>query len=89
MRRMLGLVLLVSAAPVVAADPAPSAAAPPTQIASAKPDRMVCESIAELGSRLKSHRVCMSKREWADQREQDRLLIDRSQVSWCIQGTNC
>ena len=80
MRRMLGLVLLVSAAPVVAADPAPPAAAPPTQIASAKPDRMVCESIAELGSRLKSHRVCMMRSQWEDQRRQDKMTIDQAQV---------
>ena len=49
----------------------------------------VCEAIGELGSRLKTHMVCMSKQEWADKRQQDRLLIDRSQMSWCIQGTNC
>jgi hypothetical protein len=40
----------------------------------------VCQTIGEVGSRLKSHRVCMLKSEWAEQRRSDKMLIDRTQL---------
>lgn len=50
----------------------------------------VCEAMPELGSRLRGHMVCMTKQQWAEQREQDRQLIDRSQLQVCVPGGgNC
>ena len=50
----------------------------------------VCETVQQLGSRLRSQMACMTKQQWADQREQDRQLIDRSQLQICVPGAgNC
>lgn len=54
----------------------------PANAKPAEPDQdpLVCRRVEELGSRLKSHKVCMHKSEWAQQRLQDRMMIDRAQV---------
>lgn len=52
-------------------------------------DPIVCQRIEETGSRLSSKKVCMRKSQWAEQRNEDRMLIDRSQMVGCKQGTGC
>ena len=78
MRIFLGLLAVSLATPLIAADPVSPDAA--KTVASTRPDKMVCESVEELGSRLRGHRVCQMRSQWDDQRRQDKLLIDRSQV---------
>lgn len=56
----------------------------PATTATAKPaipdgERIVCEDIEQIGSRLNSHRVCLTKNQWRAQRNSDRDLIDKSQ----------
>jgi hypothetical protein len=64
------------------------AAAPPTPPAQ-DADPVICQRIEETGSRLGSRKVCMRKSQWAEQRNEDRMLIDRSQIVGCKQGTGC
>ena len=73
---MFGLLLstvVAAATPTVPVTPAPPEA-------SARPDRMICEKIEEIGSRLNSHRVCMMRSQWQEQRREDKMQIDRAQV---------
>ena len=49
-------------------------------------DRMICESQEEMGSRLKKKKVCMRKSEWDAQRQQNRQMIERSQVQRATTG---
>ena len=51
--------------------------------------KQICRTVAETGSRLKSSRVCMTTAQWAEQRRQDRMLIERSQVTHCKAGSGC
>jgi hypothetical protein len=51
--------------------------------------KLVCRSVHEIGSRLKVRKVCMTAEQWADQRRQDRMLIERSQTNACTPGANC
>jgi len=44
------------------------------------PNRMVCEKIEVIGSRLSSKRVCMTAAQWAEQRRHDRMELDRTQT---------
>ena len=77
----------------MAADPSPPQSRDSRVRAEARvrqSEGQVCEAVEELGSRLKVHMVCMTKQQWADQREQDRQLIDRSQLQVCVPGGgNC
>ena len=52
-------------------------------------EKLICRRIEVLGSRLRANRVCMTKERWADQRQQDRMLIERSQMHACTPGGNC
>lgn len=72
--------LTLSAAP---ADSATTNAITPP----ADPDPMVCRTEDEIGSRLKKKRVCMRKSEWAAQREENRQMINRSQVQLGTKGS--
>ena len=67
---------LALTSPVLAENPAP---APVPATNAPKAEKMICEDIQELGSRLNSHRVCMTKSQWQQQRYADRDLIDKSQ----------
>ena len=42
-------------------------------------DPVVCERFTELGSRLRSKKVCKRRSEWAEDRRNDRDNIERSQ----------
>lgn len=44
------------------------------------PNEVVCEKIEVVGSRLSVKKVCMTRSEWAEQKRQDRLDIDKAQV---------
>ncbi|WP_395331715.1 hypothetical protein WBP06_03000 [Novosphingobium sp. BL-8H] len=58
---------------------APQPAASPSAIDQADP--VVCEKIQEIGSRLKVKKVCLTKSQWDAQRREDRMNIERSQIT--------
>ncbi|HWT11575.1 MAG TPA: hypothetical protein VN231_02365 [Allosphingosinicella sp.] len=45
------------------------------------PNRMVCVNELQIGSRLARSRVCRTRAEWAQVREQTRRVIDRVQFN--------
>ena len=50
-------------------------------------DPMVCQSDKVLGSRLKRKRICMRRTEWQRQHQEEKQMIDRTQVQrGCKQG---
>jgi hypothetical protein len=49
------------------------------KVSNAKADRMICRNIREVGSRIASHRVCMTSTQWAEQRRQQRQDVERQQ----------
>lgn len=69
---------------IPAAASAQQAAAPTAPLpAGAKvlnPNEVVCEKQEELGSRLATKRICMTRGQWADLRGQDRQEIERVQT---------
>ena len=84
---------VVTSTVALAADPSPSHSRDSKIRAEASARQTageVCETVQQLGSRLKAQMVCMTKQQWADQREQDRQLLDRSQLQVCVPGGgNC
>lgn len=54
----------------------------------AEEPRLICRRIPELGSRVRSQRVCRTKQQWADEREQNRQAISRAQVNRGTAGGN-
>jgi hypothetical protein len=45
-----------------------------------KSDPMVCQTDNVLGSRIKRKRICMRRSEWQRQHQEDKQMIDRTQV---------
>ncbi|GFM29930.1 hypothetical protein [Novosphingobium sp. PY1] len=43
-------------------------------------DPVVCERVKEVGSLIRSKKVCLRKSQWEAQRRSDRAMIERSQV---------
>lgn len=53
---------------------------PVKKVKTQSPDDVVCKDVAETGSRLSSHRTCMTRGEWAleSQRAHDAMMGGRS-----------
>lgn len=68
-------------------------AAPAEQSVSGKddadPNKKICRSMGETGSRLKVKKICMTKAEWEEQRRQQRMAIEHGQTAACVRGANC
>lgn len=47
------------------------------------PNEKVCETQGVLGSRLAVRRVCATRAEWAERRQRERDIIERTQVQRC------
>lgn len=83
MRNALVCMLLLSSAGAVGQTPKS-----PAPRADDQSSRLICEVIEELGSRLKAHKVCMTRSQWREQRQSDKDLIDRSQLQMGQQPPN-
>jgi invasion protein IalB len=44
------------------------------------PNQVICEKQEELGSRIATKRVCMTRSQWAEQRRLDRQDVDKAQT---------
>jgi hypothetical protein len=56
------------------------------------PNEVVCEKQEETGSRLASHKVCMTRAQWAEQKRLNRMDIDKLQTQRACnaaEGGNC
>jgi hypothetical protein len=54
------------------------------------PNKIVCETVETLGTRLGGHRECKTRAQWAEERRINRETIDRSQtMKSCSQGGGC
>lgn len=53
------------------------------------PNEVVCKREEVLGSRLQSRKVCMTRAQWAEQRQLDRQNVERSQTNTCQRQAGC
>jgi len=78
MLRLIALGILVAAAAPAIAQTAP---APQAASQAAKPenplDKMVCRYEETIGTRLGSHKVCATLREWKDQEDENRQSVEK------------
>jgi hypothetical protein len=75
-------VLLSVSTPAIAQAPAATAAAPQAT-SKAEADRMnevVCEKQEVIGSRLSVKRICKTRSQWAAQKLEDRMEVEKVQV---------
>jgi hypothetical protein len=75
-----------------ARDPAVvKAAAQPGAVKGPDPTEVVCEKVEQIGTRLVSDRVCMTRAEWAEQKRRNREDIDhiQTQRNCGPMGTSC
>jgi hypothetical protein len=49
----------------------------------ADPNQILCEKVTEIGSRLSTKRVCMSRAQWAERRRLDREEVEKAQQTRC------
>ena len=82
LRAGLYLAVFMFVAAGAAAQPAQQAtsAATATGAKTLDPNEMICERQREVGSRLATKRVCMTRGQWADLKSQDRQEIERVQT---------
>jgi hypothetical protein len=79
--------ILVSGAAALAQEPA---ASPATKRAgpNGNPDQIVCVNHSEIGSRLRTRRVCRTRAEWAAHQRDTRDQIDKAQQQTQSQNNN-
>jgi hypothetical protein len=53
------------------------------------PNQIVCKKEEVLGSRLQTRKVCMTRAEWAEQRQVDRHTVEQSQTNTCQRQGGC
>jgi hypothetical protein len=75
--------LLIGAAPAIGQSTSPAQQQPGKP--AKDPNEVVCEKQEVIGSRLASQKVCKTRAEWAEQRRQDRMDVDKVQT---LRGTN-
>ena len=77
-----GTLALLASTAVAAADPQ---TAKPATSNGYDPNETICEKITVTGSRLATRKVCATRAEWDRRRLEERQLIDRSQMSACVE----
>lgn len=73
--RLVSVTLLLTAAPALAQ----TQAAERTKAAKNDPNRVVCEKIEQIGSRLATKRICMTVAQWEEKRRLDREDLQNTQ----------
>ena len=73
--RLVTMALLLIAVPALAQTRAAQQAKP----AKNDPDRIICEKIEQIGSRLATKRICMTAAQWAEKRRMDREDLENVQ----------
>jgi len=58
-------------------------AKPQNPAATDDPARIICEKVEQIGTRIGSKRVCMTAAEWAEQRRQNREVVEHAQQTRC------
>lgn len=58
-------------------------ATPAAASAAGDPSQIICEKVEDIGTRLSSKRVCMSRAEWAEQKRRNREIIEQAQRTRC------
>ena len=53
------------------------------------PNEMICKKEEVLGSRLQSRKVCLTRAQWAEQRQLDRQNVEKSQTNTCQRQAGC
>ena len=53
------------------------------------PNEKICEKIKPVGSRLATKKVCATRAEWEDYRQQDRDALDKAQRLGCLTQAKC
>ena len=61
-------------------DPSPPAPTPTVKAPPKDPNQVVCEYEPAIDSRLKGHKVCATRAEWASRRQEGREVIDKTQM---------
>jgi hypothetical protein len=70
--------LLLSSAPALAATQKPDQ--PTSADKKRNPDRPICKTIQKTGTRLGGERICMTAREWEEQRRSSRKVTEEGQA---------
>jgi hypothetical protein len=78
------MLLVTSAALLLAASAPADAGAATTQPADSDP--VSCQRVQEVGSLIRAKRVCMRKSEWREQRRSDRENIEKAQLGRTTKG---
>lgn len=80
--KTLALILAALAASTALAEPPVIVRGPPARY---DPHEIVCRSEAEIGSRLRTRRICVTRAEWAEHKRETQQHVEHAQSNrmWC------
>jgi invasion protein IalB len=81
---VVSLALLASTAPAIA-QTAPQTQQKPA-VKGYNPDEVICEKEDETGSRLSTHKICHTRAQWAELRQDDRSATEHAQSQRAMDG---
>ena len=76
LRSLIAISVLLTAVPAVAQD---AAQPQPAKSKAKDPNKVVCEKVEAIGSRISSKRVCMTLAQWEEQKRIDREALQHAQ----------
>ena len=85
---MIGRILLGLCAAALVSGTAVAGESSKKPAAKTDPDKIVCRTIGDTGSRLSRSRVCKTNAQWVEMRRQTQETIDHIQNSRAANGSN-
>ena len=79
--QILPVAFLVVSALSLGALTEPTAEQPAKAVKAQDPSQVICEYQEELGTRLGGHKVCATRAEWQQQRQEQRMQIEKGQLN--------
>jgi hypothetical protein len=80
LKSVLAIGLLVSVTPALAQTQAAPANNQQASKTAANPDRVICETQQQIGSRIASKKICMTAQQWKEHEAQVRQQLDSEHV---------
>lgn len=75
-----GLFLIVAPSQIIAGEPEPQPAQQPAAKSSKDPNRIICRTDDEIGSRIHKKRICLTAAQWRDVSHESGFATERKEA---------
>lgn len=85
LKSLIAISVMVGAVPAIAQD---TTQPQPVKSTAKDPNKLICEKVEAIGSRISSKRVCMTAAQWDEQKRLNREVLQQAQQNTGIPTSN-